>query len=90
MLSITAMVFRFVFAIVRAAFRSHHDIIIENALLRLQLAAFKKKRPRPTLNTAHRAFWVSLRHAWARWTDALILVKPDTVVRWHRMGFRLY
>jgi hypothetical protein len=31
-----------------------------------------------------------LRRVWTRWTDALIIVKPDTVVGWHRAGFRLY
>ncbi len=41
----------------------------------------------PTLG---RLFWVALRRSWPRWRDALILVKPETVVRWHRLGFRAY
>jgi hypothetical protein len=35
-----------------------------------------------------RAFWIGLSQVWSRWADALVIVKPDTVVRWHRAGFR--
>jgi hypothetical protein len=41
------------------------------------------------IRPADRAFWVVLRHLWARWSDALIIVKPDAVVAWHRAGFAL-
>jgi putative transposase len=37
-----------------------------------------------------RLFWVALRRLWSRWAEVLIIVKPETVVRWHRAGFRLY
>jgi transposase InsO family protein len=37
-----------------------------------------------------RAFWVALFRFWPRWRDTLVIVKPDTVIRWHRKGFRLY
>jgi putative transposase len=37
-----------------------------------------------------RVFWTTLRHLWSRWSDALIIVKPVTVVGWHRIGFRRY
>jgi len=37
-----------------------------------------------------RLFWTALRQCWSRWTDVLVLVKPDTVIGWHRTGFRLY
>jgi putative transposase len=37
-----------------------------------------------------RAFWVALFRFWPPWRDALVIVKPDTVIRWHRKGFRLY
>jgi putative transposase len=49
----------------------------------------KRQRPRPTL-TLSRILWTTLRHVWPRWADVLIIVKPETVVRWHRAGFRLY
>ena len=37
-----------------------------------------------------RAFWIALSRFWPRWKDVLVIVKPDTVVRWHRKRFRLY
>jgi len=39
---------------------------------------------------ADRAFWLGLSQFWSRWSDAIVIVKPDTVVRWHRTGFRLF
>ncbi|MFH1436351.1 MAG: hypothetical protein ABIJ56_11590, partial [Pseudomonadota bacterium] len=80
------MIFKFVLSIVRAALRDRSDIVIENAALRQQLAVLKDKHPRPRLRPADRVFWAALRLAWSRWANALIVVKPDTVARWHRMG----
>jgi len=45
---------------------------------------------RRLLNAWDRLFWTALRQCWPRWTDVLVLVKPDTVIGWHRAGFRLY
>ena len=73
--------------LVRAALRSRDDLVLENLALRQQLAIYKDKRPQPRLTDSARAFWVGLRAAWPRWRNALILVEPDTVVRWHRQGF---
>src|ERR1700745_2896292 len=50
----------------------------------------KRKRPRPLLNSSDRLFWVLLRQCWSSWKSVLIVVKPDTVVGWHRAGFRWY
>jgi putative transposase len=50
----------------------------------------KRQRPRPTLSRLDRCFWTILQRLWPRWSDVLIIVKPDTVIRWHRAGFRLY
>jgi hypothetical protein len=50
----------------------------------------KRKRPRPTLNRLDRLFWTSLRRCWPRWDEVLVIVKPETVIGWHRAGFRLY
>ena len=35
-------------------------------------------------------FWTTLRHVWSRWAEVLVVVKPETVVGWHRAGFRLF
>ncbi len=69
---------------------SRGHLIAENMALRQQLAALKLKNPRPRLNNADRMFWVLLRKLWSKWVDSLIIVKPETVVGWHRKGFRLY
>ncbi len=51
---------------------------------------FKRSVKRPRLTHADRGLWVLLSRRWASWSDALIIVKPDTVIRWHRAGFRKY
>jgi len=73
---------------VRAIARSRTDLVIENLALRQQVAALKRERPRPVLNDMDRLFWVALREKWSDWANALILVKPETVVRWHRAAFK--
>ena len=50
----------------------------------------KTKKSRPKLTNADRAFWVFLQRKWPRWREALIVVQPATVVRWHRRGFKAY
>ena len=77
-------------AVVRVFFQSRTDTALEVLALRQQVAVLKRKRPRPTLNSLDRFFWVTLRRFWSRWTDVLVIVKPETVIGWHRAGFRLY
>lgn len=62
--------------------------ILENLALRQQLSVFQRKYPRPRVAAAE-LFWVTLPRLWLGWKRALILVQPETVVRWHRAGFRL-
>src|SRR5260370_37395390 len=82
-----------VFAVVsylRTFFLSRHKLALEVAALRQQLAVLKRKYPRPRLHRPDRLFWIVLRRIWPDWTDALILVKPETVVSWHRAGCHLF
>ena len=58
--------------------------------LRQQVAVLKRKRPRPLLRKADRAFWVILSCLWPGWRHALVIVSPETVIGWHRKGFRLF
>jgi len=86
-------VLEFIFALlaaVRVFFRSRHDTAIEILALRQQVSVLKRKRPRPKLNSLDRLFWTTLRHLWPRWVEILLIVKPETVVGWHRAGFRIY
>jgi putative transposase len=78
------------FVAIRVFFRSRSDTALEVLALRQQVAVLKRKRPRPRLNSWDRLFWTTLRQCWSRWPDVLVLVKPDTVIGWHRAGFRLY
>ena len=75
---------------VRVFFRSRADTALEVLALRQQIAVLKRKRPRPPLNCLDRFFWTALRRLWSRWSDVLVIVKPETVVGWHRVGFRLF
>ena len=79
-----------ILAAISVFFRSGMDTSLEILALRQQVAVLKRKRPRPSLNCLDRFFWTTLRHIWPRWSDVLIIVKPETVVGWHRAGFRLY
>jgi putative transposase len=71
-------------------FRTRHKILLENLALRQQLAALKRRHPRPRLAAFDKLFWVLLRRFCSGWKQALLIVSPETVVRWHRSGFALY
>ena len=71
------------------AMRSRRHLVIENLALRQQLVTLAERR-HPNIRPADRVFWVLLRRSWCRWDEALAIVRPDTVVRWHRAGFRIY
>ena len=75
---------------IRALLRPQLHLAIENAALRQQLAVFKQARPRLRLSNSDRLCWVTLRRFWTRWTNALIVVKPETVTRWHRQSFKYF
>ncbi len=78
------------FRCVPAFFRNRNDQAIVELALRQQLATFALKGPKPRITSIDRTFWVFLSRIWSGWRDALVIVQPDTVVRWHRKGFRLY
>jgi len=74
----------------RSTLQSRNDLILENLALRQQLAILRQSNPRPKLSWPDRLFWICLHRIWPKWTTALTIVKPETVIRWHRKGFRLY
>ena len=75
---------------VRSIFRSRRELALENFVLRQQLAAPKHRHPRPRLTDTDRLFWIWLSRIWSGWRSSVHIVEPDTVVRWHRQGFRYY
>ena len=71
-------------------FRSRSDLLMENLALRQQLGVLTQRHPQPRLAAPDRLFWVVLRRFWSGWKRSLLIVQPETVVRWHRAGFKLY
>jgi transposase InsO family protein len=75
----------------RAGPRSRADLAAENLLLRHQLAVVARPtRKRPPLRGRDKLLWVLARRFYAAWRRHLVLVQPDTVVRWHRQAWRLF
>ena len=73
-----------------SAVRSRADLQLENLSLRHQINVLRRSaRKRPQLNSRDRFFWVCLSRIWRDWRSTLVIVKPETVVAWHRMGFRV-
>ena len=70
--------------------RSQQVLAIENLALRQQLAVLKLRQPRSRVTDADRLFWAVMSQIWVDWRGSLHIVKPETVVRWHRQGFRYY
>src|SRR2546428_2014759 len=83
-------ILRIILLVLRALFRDRSHLALENLALRQQLAILHRKAPRPRLRSADRVFWLSLARVWDQWRSALILVRPETVLRWHRQGFRYF
>ena len=73
-----------------SAFKARRELALENVALRQQLAVLRRSVKRPRLSKVDREFWVLLRRIWTDWESVLVLVKPETVIRWHRCGFRRY
>jgi putative transposase len=65
-------------------------LALENLALRQQLAVYKRRLPRPKLRSTDRLFWAGLARIWTGWRQALVIVAPDTVLRWQRRRFREY
>ncbi len=71
-----------------STFKTHRDLAFENLLLRQQVAVYKQSTSRPKLTPGDRSFWALASRLWAGWRDVVQIVSPETVVRWHREGFR--
>jgi len=69
---------------------THRQLALENLALRQQIAVLQRSVKRPHLKKSDRLFWVLLSRVWTDWAKMLTIVKPETVIRWHRQGFRLY
>ncbi len=70
--------------------RTKPQLIAENALLRQQLIVLNRSVKRPRLTPTDRSLLVLLASYVRAWQHAVLIVKPDTLLRWHRQGFRLF
>ena len=75
---------------VHSLFKSHRRLALENLALRQQLAMLKPSVKRPQVLPADRLFWILFSKYVDGWRTMLHALHPDTVVRWHREGFRRY
>jgi len=76
--------------VLRAVLTSRRSLALENLALRQQLVAYTRTQKRPRLKSGDRAFWVALSKVWRDWRSPLVLVKPATVIAWHRRGHQRF
>ena len=81
---------RLFFGLLARSGRSRHSLLLENLALRQQLAVLKERHPQPRFKAPDKLFWLLLSRMWPGWKQALVLLQPETVVRWHRAGFKVY
>ena len=78
-------------AILPSILRSRAALELENLALRHQIGVLQRSAAkRPKLTSGDRLFWICLSRLWRDWRSALAIVTPETVVAWHRAGFRLF
>jgi putative transposase len=83
-------VFRWFGWAIVACFRSRASLVTENICLRQQLLVLRRRQPRPGIRDSDRRFWVLACRWSGAWRGALLIVKPETVLRWHRRGWKAY
>ena len=85
--------FGVIFVVLRslgATFQPRRQLLLENLALRHQLLVLNRTAGKPKFRNADRLLWICLRAVWSRWEKALVIIRPQTVIGWHRAGFRLY
>ncbi len=83
-------ILRMFLGLLKAILTGRAALVSENLALRHQLGVLQRSVQRPKLRKCDRIFWVWLLRLWSGWRSTLLIVKPETVVRWHRQGFKLY
>jgi putative transposase len=78
-------------AVLSASLKTRAGLQLENIALRHQVGVLQRSaKKRLQLHNSDRLFWVGLAQVWGEWRSALVIVKPDTVIAWHRNAFRLF
>ncbi|HEW79599.1 MAG TPA: transposase [Phycisphaerales bacterium] len=78
------------FEFLRLSFKTRQSVVLENLLLRQQIIIFKRKTKRPRIENIDRIILAWISKLWNDWKSAMIIVKPETVIGWHKKGFKLY
>ena len=78
------------FSTVVSLFKNHSALAMENLALRQQLFIYHHSKKWPKIRLRDRLFWILVSRYWEKWENALIIVKPETVIGWHRKGFKLF
>lgn len=81
---------RLLLEMLKLLFRNRHDILLENLTLRQQLVIYQRLVKRPKIKPMDRLILVWLSKILGKWKEALVVVKPETVIGWHRKGFKLF
>jgi putative transposase len=79
-----------VLSLIPTALMLRSELALENLVLRQQLAVLHRQHRRPKLRRSDRIFWLLVSRFWVRWKEALVIVKPETVLRWQRKRFASY
>jgi len=85
-----SLLLRLILISIRHLFTSRDQLMLEVLALRQQLSMYERERPKPRPTDPDRAFWVAMRDHLCTWADVLAVVKPSTVTRWHRQGFKYF
>ena len=82
--------FAFLVWAIAAAFRPRARLVVENLCLRQQLLVLQRRHLQPRLGNADRRFWIIASRWFSSWRGSLLIVKPETVLRWRRRGWGAY
>jgi len=83
-------VFSAFYQLLRGLLVSRMALATENLVLRQQLMVLHRETNRPRVRQRDRLFWIALSHLWRGWRSILVIVKPETGVKWQRQGFKCY
>ncbi len=81
---------RWIICAVIALFKPRWRLVAEIVCLRQQLIVLERQRKRPVLQNKDRRFWILMCHGFYAWCHCLLIVKPESVLRWHARGWRAY
>ena len=76
--------------LINALVADRSRLALENIALRQQVAVLKRSVKRARVEDSDRVFWILMRRLLKDWRDTLLIVKPETVIKWHRKGWRYF